>query len=114
MILPGCWADPCKTSGAGVQVVDIRHWNLGCAMTFGAPIAAVAPAAATTPPAFTRNLRRSIRSPFTVRSDVGPGARIAHHRRQPGYRSGAQSADATVQAKSDAAARPSMAEARTS
>src|SRR5437867_4772966 len=69
-ILPRCWAEPCKTSSAGVQLVDIRHWNLGCAMTFGASIAAVAPAAATTPPAFTRNLRRSIRSP-NRQSEIG-------------------------------------------
>src|SRR5213594_146596 len=60
MILPRCWAEPCKTSSAGVHVVDIRHWNFGWAMTLGASTAAVAPATTSSPPAFTMNLRRTI------------------------------------------------------
>jgi hypothetical protein len=40
----------------------MRHWNFGWAMTFGASMTAVAPAAASTPPAFTMNLRRSMGS----------------------------------------------------
>src|SRR5438876_8934399 len=40
----------------------MRHWYLGWAMTLGASTAAVAPAATSTPPAFTRNLRRSMKS----------------------------------------------------
>jgi len=27
--LASCWAEPCNTSSAGLQVVDIRHWNFG-------------------------------------------------------------------------------------
>ena len=56
---PSRWAAPWSTSSAGVQAVDIRHWTFGWAMTFGASTTAAAPAAASTPPAFTMNLRRS-------------------------------------------------------
>src|SRR5687768_1278647 len=52
-------AEPCSTSSAGVQSVGIRHLNFGWAMTFGAS-ATVAVATARTPPAFARNLRRSM------------------------------------------------------
>src|SRR6266567_3389196 len=54
------WAPPWSTSSAGVQVVDIRHWIFGCAMTQGASTMAAAAAAAITPPAFAMNLRRSL------------------------------------------------------
>src|SRR6266700_6623567 len=54
------WAPPWSTSSAGVQVVDIRHWIFGWAMTLGASTIAAAAAAAITPPAFAMNLRRSL------------------------------------------------------
>ena len=53
-------AEPCRTSRAGVQVVGILHLNFGWAMTFGASTMAAAATAARAPPAFTRNLRRSV------------------------------------------------------
>ena len=43
----------------GVHVVDMRHWNLGWAITFGASANAAAVAPAATAP-FMRNVRRSI------------------------------------------------------
>ncbi len=54
------WAAPWSMSSAGGQVVDIRHWTFGCAMTWGASTMAAAAAAAITPPAFAMNLRRSL------------------------------------------------------
>ena len=54
-----CSAAPCNTSSDGDQVVDIRQCTFGWAMTFGASTTAEAPAAASTPPALTMNLRRS-------------------------------------------------------
>ena len=54
------WAAPWSMSSAGVQAVDIRHWTFGCAMTWGASARAAAAVAATMPPAFTMNLRRSV------------------------------------------------------
>src|SRR5262249_1932633 len=45
---------------AGVQAVDIRHWTFGCAMTFGAPTMVAVAEAASAPPAFAMNLRRSV------------------------------------------------------
>src|SRR5215813_13471771 len=54
------WADPCITSRLVGQVVDMRHWTFGCAMTFGASTTAAAVIAASVPPAVTRNLRRSL------------------------------------------------------
>src|SRR5262252_7762756 len=54
------WAEPCITSRLVGQVVDMRHWNLGCAMTFGASTSAAAVIAASVPLAVTRNLRRSV------------------------------------------------------
>jgi hypothetical protein len=56
--LPIVWAAPWSTSRAGVQVVDMRHWNFCWAMTFGASTVTAAVAAARAPPAFTMNLRR--------------------------------------------------------
>ena len=37
------WAAPCSMSRAGVQVVDMRHWTFGWAMTLGASTTAAAP-----------------------------------------------------------------------
>src|SRR6266496_4362976 len=54
------WAPPWSTSSAGVQVVDIRHWIFGWAMTYGASTMVAAAAAAITPPAFAMNRRRSL------------------------------------------------------
>src|SRR5215831_10086563 len=54
------WAEPCITSRLVGQVVDMRHWNFGCAMTFGASTTAAAVTAASVPLAVTRNLRRSV------------------------------------------------------
>src|SRR6266540_3103887 len=47
-------------SNAAVKAVDIRHWTFGWAMTLGASTMAPEAAAATTPPAVTMNLRRSV------------------------------------------------------
>ena len=47
------WAEPCITLRAGVQVVGIRHWTFGWAMTFGASTTAAAPR----PPTLRRPLR---------------------------------------------------------
>ena len=61
-ILPNRWAAPWSTSSAGVQVVDMRHWNLGWAMTLGASTtAAAAPAATRVAPFMMNRLRPSIR-----------------------------------------------------
>src|SRR6266567_7567574 len=57
------WAAPWSTSSAGVQVVDIRHWTFGCAMTLGASTMAAAATAAIAPLAFAMNLRRSVPTP---------------------------------------------------
>src|SRR6185436_11748115 len=54
------WAAPWSTSLARVQVVDIRHWTFGCAMTWGASTVAAAATAASAPPALTMNRRRSV------------------------------------------------------
>ena len=54
------WAAPWSMSSAGVQVVDMRHWTFGCAMTLGASTMAAAAAAAIAPLAVARNLRRSV------------------------------------------------------
>jgi hypothetical protein len=56
-------AAPWRWSSAGVQVVDIRHWTFGCAMTLGASTMAEAATAAIAPPAFTMNRRRSVITP---------------------------------------------------
>src|SRR5262245_50367156 len=48
------------TSSALVQVVDMRHWTFGWAMTLGASTTAAAPAATRAPPVFTMNRRRSM------------------------------------------------------
>src|SRR5712691_1211104 len=82
-IFPNRWAAPCRMSIACVQVVDIRHWTFGWAITLGASTIAAAAAAATTPLAFAMNLRRSVVTlPSSSRdepmvgafSDVVPGA----------------------------------------
>ena len=39
-------AEPCMTSSCGGQAVDMRHWNFGWAITFGASAMTAAPAAA--------------------------------------------------------------------
>src|SRR5215813_601121 len=54
------WATPWCTSSAGGKAVDIRHCTFGCATTVGASTMAAAAVAATIPPAFAMNLRRSL------------------------------------------------------
>jgi hypothetical protein len=66
-------AAPWFTSSAGVQAVDMRHLTLGCAMTLGASMMVDVAAAATTPPAVARNLRRSVialPSPLGLRKTI--------------------------------------------
>src|SRR6266481_5147231 len=53
-------AAPWRLSSTGGQAVDVRHWTCGCAMTLGASTIAAAATAASAPPVFTRNLRRSV------------------------------------------------------
>ena len=61
-ILARRWAEPCSTSSAGVQVVDMRHWNLGCAITVGGidHRRAAAPAATSVAPFMMNRLRPSM------------------------------------------------------
>ena len=59
------WAAPCSTSSAGVQVVDIRHWTFGCAITWGTLMIV----AATIPLAVAMNRRRSVISVPSSRRD---------------------------------------------
>src|SRR5262245_53169104 len=54
------WALPCKMSRAGGHMVGIRHCTRCWAMTLGASTTDAAPAATSTPPAFAKNLRRSM------------------------------------------------------
>src|SRR5215510_15304773 len=58
--LANCRAAACTVSADGGNAVDMRHWIFGCAMTLGASTMTEAAAAATTPPAVTMNLRRSV------------------------------------------------------
>src|SRR5262249_61192667 len=51
---------PWSCSRAGGQVVDMRHWSFGCAMTAGALTTIADAAVASAPLAVTRNLRRSV------------------------------------------------------
>src|SRR5437016_2171779 len=69
-----CWAAPWSTSSAGVQAVDIRHWTFGCAITLGALEMPAAATAATAPPAFTMNLRRSVMTSSSDRDERMVGA----------------------------------------
>jgi hypothetical protein len=55
-------AAPWSTSFAEVHAVDIRHWTLGWAMTFGALMIVTA---AIAPLAFARNLRRFVITLFS-------------------------------------------------
>src|SRR5713101_3834700 len=75
MTFPSRWAAPCCTSFARVQVVDIRHWTLGCAITFGASTTAAVAAATIAPLAVARNLRRSVITlPSSHRDELMVGA----------------------------------------
>ena len=67
------WATIWCMSSDGANAVDIRHWTFGWAMTLGAWTTAAAPAAASTPPAFTMNRRRSMWLPRWRRSVLGSG-----------------------------------------
>src|SRR6266404_2814228 len=69
-------AAPWRLSSTGGQAVDIRHWTFGCAMTLGASTIAAAATAATAPPVFTRNLRRSVVTlPSSCPDELMVGAR---------------------------------------
>src|SRR5438309_9636996 len=69
-------AAPCRTSSAGVHVVDMRHWNRCCAITFGASASATA-AAPVAIAVFFRKFLRSIKS--SVRERVGSARRAREH-----------------------------------
>jgi TRAP-type mannitol/chloroaromatic compound transport system permease small subunit len=56
-ILANFCALPISTSFAGDQYVGMRHWNRGCAITFGALTAAAAPAATRVAPLTMNRLR---------------------------------------------------------
>jgi hypothetical protein len=70
-------AAPWRVSRAGVQVVDIRHWILGWAMTLGAWTMGTAAAVTSAPPAVTRNLRRSVIELLTARGSASRRPHIA-------------------------------------
>src|SRR6267142_4862659 len=59
-------AAPCRTSSAGVHVVDIRHWNRCWAITLGASASATA-AAPVAIAVFLRKFLRSIASSVSER-----------------------------------------------
>src|SRR5215470_11168342 len=72
--LANCWAAPWSWSSAGGQVVDIRHWIFGCAMTLGAFVKAEAAAATVSPPAVAMKRHRAERVlPSTSESEGGNG-----------------------------------------
>jgi hypothetical protein len=69
------WAAPWSLSNTAVQVVDIRHWTFGWAMTLGASTMPAAATAAIAPLALAMNLRRSVLTlPPSPRDELMVGA----------------------------------------
>src|SRR4029450_3945717 len=54
------WAAPCSMSSVVGQAVAMRHWTLGCAMTFGASRIATAVTPANVPPVRAMKSRRAV------------------------------------------------------